>query len=88
MQGTVYKSLARAGIIHTGGRYGNPRTCKGVFRDMAHRYAQLIANGNPIEKVLQRTIPDLLVNGLNFQGSSLLAGVHTLCDFNTLSKEG
>ena len=88
MQGAVSKSLARAKIIHMGGRYGNPRTCKGIFRGMAHRLAQLIANGNPIEKVLQLIIPDILINGLSLQGNSLLAGVKTLCDFKTLSAGG
>ena len=88
MQGTVSKSLAGAKIIHMGGRYGNPRTCKGIFRGMAHRLAQLIANGNPIEKVLQLIIPDIVINGLSLQGNSLLAGVKTLCDFKTLSAGG
>ena len=88
MQDTVSKSLAQAKIIHMGGRYGNPRTCKGIFRGMAHRLAQLIANGNPIEKVLQLIIPDILINGLSLQGNSLLAGVKTLCDFKTLYAGG
>ena len=71
-----------------GGRYGKPRTCKGIFRDMAHRLAQLTANGTPIEKILQHIIPDLSVNGLSLQGSSLLAGVQTLCDLKNLSPGG
>ena len=88
MQDTISKSLARAGIPHMGGRYGKPRTCKGIFRDMAHRLAQLTANGTPIEKILQHIIPDLSVNGLSLQGNSLLAGVQTLCDLKTLSPGG
>ena len=65
MQDTIFKSLARAGIPHMGGRYGKLRTCKGIFRGMAHRYAQHIADGNPIENVLQLIIPDFNVNGLS-----------------------
>jgi hypothetical protein len=88
MLDTLSKALARAGIRHMGGRYGNPRTCKGTFRTMALRYAQLIADGNPIEKVLQLIIPDLNINGLSLQGNSPLAGVRTLCDLKTLSPGG
>ena len=71
-----------------GGRYGNPRTCEGIFRDMSHRLAQLDADGRPFERSLQRTIPDLNVNGLSLQGNSLLAGVQTLCDLRALSVGG
>ena len=57
-----------------GGRYGNPRTCKGIFRHMSHRLAQLDADGRPVERNLHRTVSDYSFDGPDSEGDSEALG--------------
>ena len=38
---TLSRWLARAKIPHMGGKFGNPRTCKGLFSRISYRLAQM-----------------------------------------------
>ena len=60
--------LARAKIPHMGGKYGNPRTCKGLFSRISYRLAQIEETADtPDEEGASRTLqstgnPNAVVN--------------------------
>ena len=85
--------LARAKIPHMGGKHGNPRTCKGLFSRISYRLAQIEeTTDTPDEerafRILQRIIPDLVINGRSLYGEGPLAGTKSIVDVKTLSPCG
>ena len=75
--------LARAKIPHMGGKHGNPRTCKGLFSRISYRLAQIEeTTDTPDEekafRILQRIIPDLVINGRSLYGTKSIVDVKTL----------
>ena len=90
---TISKWLAKAKIPHMGGRFCNPRTCKGLFSRLSYRLAQLEETGDiPDEesafKILQHIIPDLVINGRSLSGTGPLVGTKSIVDVKTLSPCG
>ena len=83
----VSEWLARAKIPHMGGKCGNPRTCKGLFSRISYRLSQLVEEHTPTgtQKVLQRIIPDLVLNGRGLCSVGPLANKKSLADIKTLS---
>jgi len=82
--------LARASIPHKGGWRGKPKSCKGEFTHVAHRLN--IGNGvgdGDSEKVLNKIIPDLIIDGrallclFDGIGVRLFSGCKTLVDVKT-----
>jgi hypothetical protein len=76
-----------------GGRCGNPRTCNGLFSRIAYRLARIEeAADTPDEekafRILQRIIPDLIINGRSIYGEGPLAGTKSILDVKTLSPCG
>jgi hypothetical protein len=85
--------LARAKIPHMGGRCGNPRTCKGLFSRISYRLAQIEKTADSPEeenafRILQRIIPDLVINGRSLYGEAPLAGTKSIVDVKTISPCG
>ena len=73
-----------------GGKYGNPRTCKGLFSRISYRLAQMeeaadTADEDKALKILQHIIPDLVINGRSLSGNGFLAGRKSVADLKTLS---
>ena len=83
----VSEWLARAKIPHMGGKCGNPRTCKGLFSRISYRLSQLEEEHTPTgtQRVLQRIIPDLALNGRSLCSAGPLANKKSLADVKTLS---
>jgi len=84
------KLLARASIPHKGGWRGKPKSCKGEFTHVAQRLN--IGNGvedGDSEKVLNKIIPDLIIDGrallclFDGIGVRLFSGCKTLVDVKT-----
>ena len=91
--------LAKASIPHKGGWRGRPRSCKGLFTHIAHQFNLLTDNGvtdgdetgrgKETEKVDNKIIPDLVVDGRALQcafdgiGTRLFGGCETLIDVKT-----
>ena len=76
-----------------GGKHGNPRTCKGLFSRISYRLAQIEeTTDTPDEerafRILQRIIPDLVINGRSLYGEGPLAGTKSIVDVKTLSPCG
>ena len=74
----------------SGGKYGNPRTCKGLFSRISYRLAQMeeaadTADEDKAFKILQHIIPDLVINGRSLSGNGFLAGRKSVADLKTLS---
>jgi hypothetical protein len=85
--------LARAKIPHMGGRCGNPRTCKGLFSSISYRLARTeeaadTPDEEKIFRILQRIIPDLVINDRSLYGEGPLAGTKSIVDVKTLSPCG
>ena len=69
--------LAKASIPHKGGWRGRPRSCKGLFTHIVHQFNLLTDNGvtdgdetgrgKETEKVDNKYIPDLVVDGRALQ---------------------
>ena len=73
-----------------GGKYGNQRTCKGLFSRISYRLAQMeeaadTADEDKAFKILQHIIPDLVINGRSLSGNGFLAGRKSVADLKTLS---
>ena len=73
-----------------GGKYGNPRTCKGLFSRISYHLAQIEETADtPDEErafgILQRIILDLVTNGLLLYGEGPLAGKKSIVDVKSLS---
>ena len=73
-----------------GERFGNPRTCKGLFSRLSYRLAQLEETGDiPDEenafKILQNIIPDLVIDGRSLSGAGPLVVTRSIIDVKTLS---
>ena len=66
-----------------GGKCGNPRTCKGVFSRVSYRLSQ--HTPTETQRVLQRIIPDLALNGRGLCSVGPLANKKSLADTKTLS---
>ena len=74
-------------------KYGNPRTCKGLFSRISYRLAQMeeaadTADEDKAFKILQHIIPDLVINGRSLSGNGFLAGRKSVADLKTLSPCG
>ena len=82
-QDRISESLAQAKIPHMGGKCGNPRTCKGIFSRISHRLSQR----TPMDpqRVLQRIIPDIVINGRSLSNDGPLADKKSIADVKTLS---
>ena len=81
-QDRISESLARAKIPHMGGKCGNPRTCKGLFSRISYRLSQQTPTDT--QRVLQRIIPDIVLNGRGLSDGPL-ANKKSLADVKTLS---
>merc|ERR1711965_294744 len=86
---TLSRWLARAKIPHMGGKYGNPRTCKGLFSRISYRLAQIeeaadTADEDKAFKILQHIIPDLVINDRSLSGNGFLEGRKSVADLKTL----
>ena len=70
-----------------GGKCGNPRTCKGLLSRSSYRLSQLEEEHTPTgtQRVLQRIIPDLALNGRSLCSAGPLANKKSLADVKTLS---
>ena len=71
-----------------GGKHGNPRTCKGLFSRISYRLAQIEeTTDTPDEerafRILQRIIPDLVINGRSLYGEGPLKGAKSIVDVRT-----
>jgi len=86
--------LAKASIPHKGGWRGKPRSCKGLFTHIAHLLnllddSEATESDERNEKVLQKIIPDLVIDGRNILcafdgvGTRLFSGCKTLIDVKT-----
>ena len=78
--GTLARWLARAKIPHMGGKYGNPRTYKGLFSRIPYRLAQMekaadTADEDKAFKIRQHILLDLVINGRSLSGNGFLAAV-------------
>jgi hypothetical protein len=76
-----------------GGRCGNPRTCKGLFSRIPYCLARIEEAAGTLDEeksfgVLQRIIPDLVINGRSLYGKAPLAGKKSIVDVKTLSPCG
>ena len=72
-----------------GGRYGNPGTCKGIFRHMACRLDLLDADGSPMKEHPSTPSPGILVDGRGLQEkSTFVAGTQTVCEVKALPAGG
>ena len=92
-QKTLSRWLARAKIPHMEGKYGNPRTCKGLFSRISYRLAQMeeaadTADEDKNFKILQHIIPDLVINGRSLSGNGFLADRKSVADLKTISPCG
>ena len=65
-----------------GGKCGNPRTCKGLFSRISYRLSQQTPTDT--QRVLQRIIPDIVLNGRGLSDGPL-ANKKSLADVKTLS---
>ena len=53
--------LQRGSLRHKGGKFGRPRTCKGLFTHIAHRFNSQQPAGESSLRPLQKIIPDIVV---------------------------
>ena len=72
-----------------GGKYGNPRTCKGLFSRISYRLAQMeeaadTADEDKAFKILQQIISDLVLNGRSLSGNEFLTDMKSVADLKTL----
>ena len=76
-------------ILHMGEKYGNPRTCKGLFSRISYCFAPMeeaadTADEDKAFKILQHIIPDLLFNDRLLSGNGFLAGRKSVAGLKTL----
>ena len=80
--------LQRGSFRHKGGKFGRPRTCKGLFTHIAHRFNGQKPAGESSPRAFQKTIPGLVVdarNGLALDGhgAAVFSGRESLVDVKT-----
>ena len=80
--------LQRGSLRHKGGKFGRPRTCKGLFTHIAHRFNSQQPAGEQSLKVLQKIIPDIVIDArgglaLDGHGASVFSGRESLVDVKT-----
>ena len=81
--------LARSSLRHKGGKHGKPRTCKGLFTHIAHRFNNELPAGESSLKLLQKIIPDIVIDArasgltLDGPGAALFGGSESLFDVKT-----
>ena len=80
--------LQRGSLRHKSGKFGRPRTCKGLFTHIAHCFKNQQPAGESSLKVLQKIVPDIVAdarNGpaLDGHGTAIFSGRESLVDVKT-----